>query len=104
MRANESALTGEAEDLRKSIDDDCFLLSSCLLTEAEDKVHAMVIGIGCFSQWGKIKANLVTEDENTPLQEKLEDMAGLIGYIGMAAALGTFTAMVASIWLRYNGI
>jgi magnesium-transporting ATPase (P-type) len=44
VRSNESALTGEAEDIRKSLDDDCFLLSSCLLTEAEDKVHAMVIG------------------------------------------------------------
>lgn len=55
------------------------------------------------SQWGKIKANLVSEDENTPLQEKLEDMAGLIGYIGMVASAGTFIAMVASIWLRHDG-
>ena len=42
--SNESALTGEAEDLPKSRDRDCFLLSSCLLTEAEDKVRAVVIG------------------------------------------------------------
>ena len=33
----------------------------------------------------------MSEDENTPLQEKLEDMAGLIGYIGMGAALGEIT-------------
>jgi len=26
------------------------------------------------SQWGKIKANLVTEAVNTPLQDKLEEM------------------------------
>jgi hypothetical protein len=30
------------------------------------------------SQWGKIKANLVSESVNTPLQDKLEDMAGLV--------------------------
>jgi hypothetical protein len=32
----------------------------------------MVIGIGMNSQWGKIKANLVTDNVNTPLQDKLE--------------------------------
>jgi len=98
--SNESALTGEPEDLSKSVRKDPFLLSSCLLTEAQDKVLALVIGIGPYSQWGKIKANLVTESVNTPLQDKLEDMAGLIGYIGVFAALSTFIAMVASIWLR----
>ena len=103
VSSNESALTGEAEDLKKSRQKDCFLLSSCLLTEAEDKLYAMVFGIGKNSQWGKIKANLVSEAVNTPLQDKLEDMAGLIGYIGMVAAMGTFTAMVASIWLRNGG-
>ncbi|CAE7572387.1 ACA6, partial [Symbiodinium microadriaticum] len=71
--SNESALTGEAEDLPKCRDKDC---------------------IGESSQWGKIKANLVTESVNTPLQ---------IGYIGTAAAAGTFIAMVASIWLRHHG-
>jgi magnesium-transporting ATPase (P-type) len=74
MRANESALTGEPDDLRKSFDGDCFLLSSTLITEG-DGCKALVLGIGLNSQWGKIKANLVTEAENTPLQDKLDDMA-----------------------------
>jgi Ca2+-transporting ATPase len=88
---NESALTGEPEDLPKSKDKDCFLLSSTLVTESDDKIRAMAIGflsccfsfhsssgIGIHSQWGKIKANLVSESVNTPLQDKLEDMAGLV--------------------------
>lgn len=104
VSSNESALTGEAEDIKKSRNKDSFLLSSCLLTEAEDKLYALVFGIGMHSQWGKIKANLVSEPVNTPLQDKLEDMAGLIGYIGMIAAIGTFIAMVASIWLRNDGL
>jgi P-type Ca2+ transporter type 2C len=74
VKANESALTGESDDLNKSKVKDCFLLSSCLITEGEE-VHALVIGIGPNSQWGKIKANLVSEAVNTPLQDKLEDMA-----------------------------
>lgn len=103
VSSNESSLTGEPEDIKKRKDGDPFLLSSCLVTEAEDKVKCVVIGIGTHSQWGKIKANLVTETSNTPLQDKLEDMAGLIGYIGMGASLSTFIALVASIWLRHHG-
>lgn len=72
--SNESSLTGEPEDIKKTRDKDCFLLSSCLITEGED-CKALVIGIGTRSQWGKIKANLVSEAVNTPLQDKLEDMA-----------------------------
>lgn len=74
VMANESALTGESDDLKKSKNHDCFLLSSCLITEGEE-CRAIVIGIGLKSQWGKIKANLVSEAVNTPLQEKLEHMA-----------------------------
>jgi magnesium-transporting ATPase (P-type) len=70
---NESSLTGEPDDLKKTHNKDPFLLSSCLITEAEEN-RAVVIGIGMSSQWGKIKANLVTETVNTPLQDKLEEM------------------------------
>lgn len=74
IKTNESSLTGEPDDLKKNTNDDCFLLSSCLVTEGEDS-KALVIGIGTHSQWGKIKANLVSESVNTPLQDKLEEMA-----------------------------
>lgn len=96
--SNESSLTGEPDDLKKSKHGDCFLLSACLLTEGEE-VRAMVIGIGTHSQWGKIKANLVSESVNTPLQDKLVDMTTFIGYIGMVAAFGTFSALVIRIWV-----
>ena len=33
------------------------------------------------SQWGKIKANLVTDNVNTPLQEKLERMTTLVNFV-----------------------
>jgi magnesium-transporting ATPase (P-type) len=100
--SNESSLTGEPDDLKKSRDHDCFLLSSCLITEGED-CKALVIGIGTRSQWGKIKANLVSEAVNTPLQDKLEDMAQMVGKIGLVFAVGTFIALVVSIWARDNG-
>ena len=46
-----------------------------MIFAAGEEVRAIVIGIGLNSQWGKIKANLVSEATNTPLQDKLEDMA-----------------------------
>ena len=45
VSSNESGLTGEPKDLKKSKHGDCFLLSSCLVTEGEG-CKAMVIGIG----------------------------------------------------------
>lgn len=102
VMCNESALTGESDDLKKTKHKDCFLLSSCLVTSGEDS-RAVVIGIGAHSQWGKIKANLVSESVNTPLQDKLEHMAELIGYVGLVAAIGTFIVMVISIWARHDG-
>ena len=36
---------------------------------------------GSHSQWGKIKAELVTENNNTPLQDKLERMTTLVSTV-----------------------
>jgi calcium-translocating P-type ATPase len=96
--SSQASLTGEPEDLKKSIAKDFALYSACLITASEDKIEALVMGTGVNSQWGKIKANLVTESVNTPLQEKLEIMTTQIGYIGMVAALGTFVALIIRIW------
>eukprot|EP00607_Mallomonas_marina_P009535 CAMPEP_0182418478 /NCGR_PEP_ID=MMETSP1167-20130531/2892_1 /TAXON_ID=2988 /ORGANISM="Mallomonas Sp, Strain CCMP3275" /LENGTH=1094 /DNA_ID=CAMNT_0024592699 /DNA_START=178 /DNA_END=3462 /DNA_ORIENTATION=+ len=102
VKSNESALTGESDDIVKSAERDPFLISSCLLTEGED-VHALVIGTGLNSQWGRIKAQLVTEPVNTPLQDKLYVMSQLIGYMGLSAAILTFTVLLINIWARDNG-
>ena len=99
---NEASLTGEGDDLKKSYNDDCFLLSSCLIVEGDD-CRAMVIAVGKQSQWGKIKENLRVTVTNTPLQEKLEEMTKRIGVVGMGFAVVTFIAMVINIWVREQG-
>ena len=98
IMSSQASLTGEPEDIKKSIKGDFALYSACLITASEDKIEALVMGTGPNSQWGKIKANLVVESVNTPLQEKLEVMTEKIGYIGMISALGTFVALVIRIW------
>lgn len=101
--SNESSLTGEPDDLKKQKDKDCFLLSACTITEGEE-CYAIAVGIGKNSQWGKIKANLVTEAVNTPLQDKLEDMVELVGYIGIGAAVATFIVLLIYIWELNDGV
>lgn len=95
VKTDESTLTGETDDVKKTAHGDPFLLSSCLIKEIEGpEARAMVIAVGRNSQWGKIKENLVVESANTPLQEKLEIMTKQIGFIGVFAACGTFIALL----------
>lgn len=101
VKSNESALTGEAEEIKKSRDGDPFLLSSATINEGEE-VKMMAIGVGPYSQWGKIRAGLIEEPANTPLQDKLEDMAEKIGYVGTGAAVCTFIAMLIRLFVGHN--
>lgn len=92
LEVDESALTGEPIDVEKSLDQDPFMLSGCTATAGSGQFLA--IAVGKDSQWGVIKSHLEKEQEETPLQEKLDDMAAMIGYVGMAAAAATFVAMM----------
>lgn len=92
LEVDESALTGEPDDVAKSLDSDPFVLSGCTAMAGTGKLMCMAVGAN--SQWGMIKAHLEKEQDQTPLQEKLDDMAALIGYVGMGAAAATFVAMM----------
>ena len=92
LEVDESALTGEPMDIDKDPTYDPFVLSGSICTAGSGQIVA--IGVGKDSQWGIIKAHLEKEQEHTPLQEKLDDMAAKIGYVGMAAAAATFVAMM----------
>ncbi|CAM9381353.1 unnamed protein product [Chrysoparadoxa australica] len=99
VKCNESGLTGEPDDLKKRADGDVFMYSSCLITDVGNSAEAkmLVTAVGEYSQWGKIRATLVTESVETPLQQKLERMAQLIGYVGFGFAVATFIALLASL-------
>jgi magnesium-transporting ATPase (P-type) len=92
LEVDESALTGEPIDVEKCSKQDPFLLSGCTATAGSGQFLA--IAVGKDSQWGVIKSHLEKEQEETPLQEKLDDMAAMIGYVGMVAAAATFVAMM----------
>lgn len=92
LEVDESALTGEPEDIDKDFENDPFLLSGCTAVAGSGRFVAIAVGPN--SQWGVIKSHLEQEQEETPLQEKLDIMAANIGYVGMAAAAATFIAMM----------
>ncbi|KAH8069377.1 calcium-transporting ATPase [Aureococcus anophagefferens] len=86
--------TGDkTDDVDKGAETDPFLLSGCALTAGN--CFAVVVAVGEESQWGRIKAKLADKPQDTPLQEKLDDLAKLIGYVGLFAAIMTFGAMMA---------
>jgi Ca2+-transporting ATPase len=89
---DESALTGEPIDIEKDLVQDPFVLSGCIATAGTASFVA--IAVGKESQWGIIKAHLEKEQDQTPLQEKLDTMANQIGNVGIASAIATFVAMM----------
>jgi len=97
MKCDESPMTGEAEEIRKDTRDRCFVVGSCLVTHGSGRM--LVTAVGATSKHGEIMAKLTEEDEETPLQEKLDDIAKLIGYAGMAAAGLTFLALVVKFFI-----
>ncbi|KAG5188374.1 hypothetical protein JKP88DRAFT_304841 [Tribonema minus] len=106
VKCNESGLTGEPDDLEKRPDgSNPFLFSSCLVTEVGNSSDAKIVvtGVGTHSEWGKIRATLTSEPSETPLQQKLDVMATLIGYVGVGFAVATFIVLVIMIWARHGG-
>jgi len=97
VSCNESALTGEPDDVKKnnklsSSNGDMFLLSGTTLSSGY--VRILLTAVGAKSRWGRTKAMLSTETVETPLQEKLTLLGSQIGYFGMGFAGATFVAMM----------
>ena len=91
LAINQSALTGEADSVHKNTSDSGnVMLAGTQVVEGVGRF--IVTRVGPHSEWGKTMAQLVTENDPTPLQDKLEVVASTIGWIGVAAAVLTFLA------------
>lgn len=99
IRCDESSATGESDAMKKTgghevwnrIEDgtatsklDPFVISGSKVLEGVGTY--LVTSVGVNSSFGKIMIGLQTENEDTPLQAKLANMANWIGYLGTAAA------------------
>lgn len=113
LKADESAATGESDaikkvtfdeyseyldslslhDKSKNLKKDCFLLSGSKINEGVGEM--VVVAVGLQSYNGRILASLNEEDdEGTPLQTKLNDLAELIAKIASIAGLLLFIALM----------
>lgn len=90
---DEASLTGESDPIKKTADEDPWIRSGTQVSEGSGLM--LVTAVGSNSEWGKT-LELVGEagDENTPLQEKLEDVAAAIGKIGFGVAVACFVALI----------
>ncbi|KAI8835107.1 hypothetical protein BC829DRAFT_493644 [Chytridium lagenaria] len=92
LRCDESAATGETDAIKKGEDSDPFLLSGSKVNEGIGKYVVTAVGVHSFH--GKTMMALRTEDEDTPLQVKLDGLAERIAKLGSAAAIIMFVVLL----------
>ena len=115
VKIDESSLTGESNAVRKKPFEKCneeleqgeknpasmILLSGTNVIEGSGS--AIAIAIGEHSQKGIIRGTIdnAQEDNKTPLELKLNDIADLIGYFGLGSAVVTLIALVIRMIIHY---
>ncbi|CAB4419092.1 unnamed protein product [Rhizophagus irregularis] len=118
LRCDESAASGESDAVRKMKYEDClkelekesespkvdpFIISGSKVLEGVGTY--IVTGVGVNSFFGKIMMSLRSEAEDTPLQEKLNDLAEKIAKLGGAAALLMFIVLLIKYFVSFrNGV
>ena len=94
LRIDESEMTGESVAVKKS-DDNFVCLSGCKVTDGNGEM--IIVAVGQNSQWGQLKEYVNKDKERpTPLQERLDDLAELIGKVGLICAVVVF--VVLTLW------
>ena len=115
IKIDESSLTGESNAVTKKPFEKCKeelesgnnKPSSMILLSGTDVVEgsgsAIAIAIGSHSQKGIIRGTIdnAQEDNKTPLENKLNDIADMIGYFGLGSAVLTFVALSIQMLYRY---
>ena len=115
IKIDESSLTGESNAVSKKPFEKCkeemeqglnhpssmILLSGTNVIEGAGS--AIAIAIGAHSQKGIIRGTIdnAQEDNKTPLEIKLNDIADLIGYFGLGSAVVTLLALVIRMIINY---
>lgn len=89
---DESSLTGENEPQKKRVEKDPFCRSGTQVTDGSGRI--LVAAVGENSEWGKTLALVVGETDETPLQEKLGDLAAAIGKLGFVVAIVSFAFLL----------
>ena len=116
IKMDESALTGESDAMKKEPYQKCIelqekgeeklpsplILSGTNCIEGSGK--AIVLAVGEHSQKGIIRRTVDNAQENnkTPLEEKLDTIAGMIGYFGLGAGVVTLVALFIRFGINFS--
>ena len=116
VKMDESALTGESDAMKKEPYHKCIelqekgetklpsplILSGTNCIEGSGK--AIVLAVGDHSQKGIIRRTVDNAQENsrTPLEEKLDKIAGMIGYFGLGAGIVTLVALFIRFGINFD--
>eukprot|EP01125_Pyxidicula_operculata_P008955 TRINITY_DN295_c0_g1_i4.p1 TRINITY_DN295_c0_g1~~TRINITY_DN295_c0_g1_i4.p1 ORF type:complete len:851 (-),score=180.18 TRINITY_DN295_c0_g1_i4:1091-3643(-) len=84
LYVDESAMTGEPDAQIKN----CVKKSLCSGTNVVKGSGSMLVtGVGINTEWGKMLSTLKSNEEDTPLQTKLDQLVLFIGKIGFSGAV-----------------
>eukprot|EP00891_Asterochloris_glomerata_P004702 jgi/Astpho2/4702/fgenesh1_pg.00067_%23_185_t len=89
--ADEASLTGESDPLKKGPEDP-FCRAGTQVSEGSGSM--VVIAVGLNSEYGKTMSLVMTEAEDTPLQETLAVLAAAIGKAGLFVAVVCFCVLL----------
>ena len=92
LKVDESAATGESDAIAKNRDADPFFLSGSKVIEGVGRF--VVTGVGIYSFHGRTMMALRTDDQQTPLQVKLENLAEKIAKIGISVGAIMFFSLL----------
>ena len=98
VEVDQSSMTGESEPVKKG-GSDPVLIGGCLMLEGEGRM--LVTAVGQSSKMGQTVALVEgTEASNTPLQDRLEELAEEIGRFGTITGGLTFLVLTALWFLK----
>ena len=116
IKMDESALTGESDAMKKECYERCIdimnkgegkvpsplILSGTFCIEGSGK--GIVIAVGEHSQKGIIRRTVdnAQEDSKTPLEDKLDNIAEMIGWFGLGAGIVTLVALFIRFGISYS--
>jgi len=97
LKIDEASMTGEPMPIRKE-NDKPFVLAGC--TVADGSGQMLVTSVGINTEWGRTLEKVQDEDDDdsTPMQRTLADMAEMIGWVGLAVAALVF-ALLCIYWV-----
>ncbi|KAK9067596.1 hypothetical protein SSX86_011707 [Deinandra increscens subsp. villosa] len=93
LLVDESSMTGESEQIEVNAVSNPFLLSGAKVSDGHCRM--LVLSVGMNTTWGKMMSSITGDNnEQTPLQSRLNKLTSLIGKVGLAVAFLVLTVML----------